>query len=266
LPEMWVYRIARTMRVALQAVFYDLSRRFPNFMRKLLLGGVKKQVGPDVDMKHFMPRYNPWDERLCAVKSGDLFEAVKKGTVSIVTDHIDRFTEGGIRLQSGDELEADIIVTATGLDLKFFGGIAINVDGEPFQYTRKMTYKGVMLEELPNLGLTFGYTNASWTLKADLTSEWICRLLNYMDKKGVRKVMPINNDKDVAPGDFLDFQSGYIQRAIDRFPKMGNKLPWKLAQLYPLDLAMLRFSRLDDGKLKFEKASREQNILAEKVG
>ncbi|MDB4470934.1 NAD(P)/FAD-dependent oxidoreductase [Deltaproteobacteria bacterium] len=251
LPETWVYRISRTLKISGQAVFYALSRRFPNFFRKLLLGEVRKRVGPDVDMKHFSPQYKPWDERLCAVKSGDLFEAVKNGSVSIVTDHIDHFTKTGIKLKSGQELDADIVVSATGLDMKFFGGIGIVVDGEEFQPSEKLNYKGVMLEGLPNIGFTFGYTNASWTLKADLTSEWICRVLQYMDKTGVQQVVPVNDDPSVFAEDFLDFQSGYVQRAVSKFPKMGNKLPWRLLQNYGIDLMMLRYGKIADGTLQY---------------
>lgn len=253
LPEMGVYRVARTLKIFFMALFFNLSRRFPKAVRGLLLHGVRREVGPGVDMKHFTPRYNPWDERLCAVKAGDLFAMVKEGRASIVTDHIERFTEGGIRLKSGEELPADIIVTATGLELKFFGGIQIVVDGEPYAYNQKMCYRAVMLEDLPNLGFTFGYTNASWTLKADITSEWICRVLQHMDKTQARTVVPVNRDPNIHPGDFLDFQSGYIQRSLDKFPKMGNKPPWQLKQLYPYDLLMLRYSKLEDGVLQFSR-------------
>lgn len=251
LPEMWVYRITRSLYVTFSALFFNLSRRRPKMIRNFLLKQVRKEIGPEVDMKHFTPRYNPWDERLCAVKGGDLFRAVKEGRVSIVTDHIDRFTPEGIRLQSGEELKADIIVAATGLELKFFGGIEIFVDGQRFDATSKMCYRAVMLQDLPNIALTFGYTNASWTLKADITSEWICRLINYMDKVGQRVVRPVNNDPSVDQGQFLDFQSGYIKRGMHLFPKMGNKPPWKLKQLYPYDLLMLRFGKLADGVLRF---------------
>jgi monooxygenase len=254
IPEMWVYRIARTLRVGIQALFFKLSRSYPDKIKSLLLKGVKSAVGPEVDMKHFTPKYNPWDERLCAVKGGDLFEAVKAGRLSVVTDHIDQFTPNGVRLQSGEELPADIIVTATGLELKFFGGIGITIDGKPYDFTQKMCYKAVMLEDLPNLAFTFGYTNASWTLKADITSEWICRVLKYMDRTGRKCVVPVNKDSSVHHGDFLDFQSGYIKRGMDRFPKMGNKPPWKLKQLYPYDMMMLRLSKLEDGVLQFNKA------------
>ncbi|MBI2424946.1 MAG: NAD(P)/FAD-dependent oxidoreductase [Candidatus Hydrogenedentes bacterium] len=254
LPEMWVYRITRTLRVGLGALFFALCRRFPNRMRKFMLKAVAKNVGPDVDMKHFTPKYNPWDERFCAVKGGDLFECVKSGTVSVVTDHIDRFTETGIRLQSGSEIDADIIITATGLELKFFGGIAITVDGVPYDPSQKMCYRAVMLEDLPNLGFTIGYTNSSWTLKADITGEWICRVIQHLDLSGTQCVVPVNSDATVVHKDFLDFQSGYIRRSIHQFPRMGDKPPWKLKQLYPYDLIMLRFSRLEDGVLRFSRA------------
>lgn len=251
IPEMWVYRIARTLRVAFASLFYSLSRRYPNKVRNFLLKGIRKAVGPDVDMKHFSPKYNPWDERFCAVKGGDLFQAVKLGKVSIVTDHIEKFTRDGIELKSGDEIKADIIITATGLDLKFFGGINITIDGKPYDYSQKMCYRAVMLEDLPNLGFTFGYTNASWTLKADITSEWICRVLKHMDDTQTRCVVPVNSDSQVQSGNFLDFTSGYIQRGLHKFPKMGNKQPWKLKQLYPYDMMMLRLSKLEDGVLQF---------------
>ena len=254
LPEMWVYRIARTMRVSLMALFFNLSRRYPDAIRNFVLKGVRREVGPDVDMKHFTPSYNPWDERFCAVKGGDLFRAVKEGRASIVTDHIDCFTPSGVKLKSGEELPADIIVTATGLELQFFGGIEIIVDGKTFDVTQSMCYKGVMLEDLPNLAFTFGYTNASWTLKADITSEWICRVLKHMDQSGKKCAVPVNKDSAIQHDEFLDFQSGYIKRGLHRFPKIGNKAPWRLKQLYPYDMMMLRFSKLEDGVLKFSTA------------
>jgi monooxygenase len=264
IPEMWVYRVTRTLRVGLTAMFYYFCRHFPNAMRRFLMKGVEKSVGPGVDMKHFTPKYNPWDERFCAVKGGDLFESIKSGAVTVVTDHIDRFTETGIRLQSGEELAADIIITATGLELKFFGGIGITVDGKPFDHTQKMCYRAVMLEDLPNLAFTFGYTNSSWTLKADITSDWICRVLDHMDKTDTQCVVPVNTDASVDRREFLDFRSGYVRRSIHLFPKMGSKPPWKLKQLYPYDLLMLRFAPLEDGVLQFSKAS--QVVAPEAAG
>lgn len=254
LPDMTVYRLARALKIGVQALFFKLSRKYPQAIRNLLLKGVRREVGAEVDMKHFTPRYNPWDERLCAVKGGDLFQAVKEGRVSIVTDHIERFTERGILLKSGEELPADIVITATGLELKFFGGIEVLVDGEPYDVAQKMCYRAVMLEDLPNLAFTFGYTNASWTLKADITSEWICRVLRHLERTGTQCVVPVNVDPSITTGDFLDFQSGYIRRGLHQFPKMGNRHPWKLKQLYPYDLMMLRFSKLEDGVLQFSKA------------
>lgn len=259
LPENVAYRVLRTQKVGFQSMFYNVSRKFPKQIRNLLLADIRNKVGEGVDMKHFKPNYNPWDERLCAVKSGDLFRKVRNGDVDIVTDHIDRFTETGIRLQSGEEIESDIIVTATGLNLQFFSGIDISVDGQPYDHTQKMNYKGVMLEDLPNIGFTFGYTNASWTLKADLTSEYLCRIINDLDKRRLHKAMPVNNDQGVSPESFLSFQSGYVQRGMSQFPQMGSKKPWRLHQSYPADLALLRFGRLHDGVLQFSKATTQES-------
>lgn len=251
LPEKLVYRLARTRNIAFSLGFYKASRRYPKKIRELLLAQVKRQVGPDFDMKHFTPKYNPWDERLCAVPNGDMFRVLRKGKASVVTDHIDRFTEKGIRLQSGKELEADVIITATGLNVQILGGIALNVDGQPFDYTQKMQYKGVMIEDLPNLGMVFGYTNASWTLKADLTVEYICRLLNLMDKKNAKQCTPRNRDPKVHHIPFLDMTSGYIQRALSKVPQQGNISPWKLYQNYAFDLVLLRYGKIEDGIMEF---------------
>ena len=255
LSEKWAYRILRTQKVGFQQMFYSVSRAFPKQIRNVLLTDIRNKVGKDVDMKHFKPKYNPWDERLCAVKSGDLFRKVKSGEVDIVTDHIDCFTETGIRLKSGDEIKSDIIVTATGLNLQFFSGIDISVDGEKYDPTQKMSYKGIMLEDLPNIGFTFGYTNASWTLKSDLTSEYLCRIINDLDKKKSQKAMPVNKDDNVAPDNFMTFQSGYVQRSIGEFPQTGSKIPWRLYESYPVDLALLRYGRLHDGVMEYSEAA-----------
>ncbi|MAR91087.1 MAG: FAD-containing monooxygenase EthA [Pseudomonadales bacterium] len=251
LPDKLVYRLARTRNVGFQMAFYKLARTRPKAIRRLLLAQVRRQVGDDFDMKHFSPHYNPWDERLCAVPNGDLFKAIRRGQASVVTDHIKTFTEQGIRLQSGQELKADIIITATGLDLQLLGGMQLEVDGQPFDLSQTMNYKGVMFQDLPNFAMVFGYTNASWTLKADLTCEYLCRLWQLMDKRGMRQVTPRLTDGDVHEEPFVDFQSGYIKRALDKLPKQGNKSPWKLHQNYALDMAMLRFGEVDDGVVTF---------------
>ena len=224
-------------------MFYNLSREKPKLVRRFLLGQIRRQLGKDYDMTHFSPKYNPWDERVCAVPNGDLFKVIRQGKASVVTDHIDHFTEHGILLKSGKELEADMVVTATGLNLQMFGGMAVTVDGKAIEIGKTMNYKGAMFRDVPNLAMTFGYTNASWTLKADLTSEFVCRLLNAMDKKGLKQCTPRNSDPSVVEESFLNLASGYIQRAAANLPKQGNKSPWKLYQNYALDMAMLRFGR-----------------------
>ena len=251
LPEKIVYRLARTRNVGLTMMFYNLSREKPKLVRRFLLGQIRRQLGKDYDMTHFSPKYNPWDERVCAVPNGDLFKVIRQGKASVVTDHIDHFTEHGILLKSGKELEADMVVTATGLNLQMFGGMAVTVDGKAIEIGKTMNYKGAMFRDVPNLAMTFGYTNASWTLKADLTSEFVCRLLNTMDKKGLKQCTPRNSDPSVVEESFLNLASGYIQRAAANLPKQGNKSPWKLYQNYALDMAMLRFGSVDDGVMVF---------------
>lgn len=251
LPDKLVYRMARTRNVGFQMFFYKLARAKPKAIRRLLLAQVRRQVGDDFDMKHFSPKYNPWDERLCAVPNGDLFKSIRKGKASVVTDHIDTFTEKGILLQSGQELEADIIITATGLDLQLLGGMEMELDGKPQKFSETMNYKGFMFKDVPNFGMVFGYTNASWTLKADITLEYLCRLLKLMDKKGMKQVTPRLSDGDVHEEPFLDFQSGYVQRALPFLPRQGSKSPWKLYQNYAMDLAMLRYGEVDDGVMTF---------------
>ncbi len=205
LPNKWAYRVTRTQKVAAQYSIFHLSRKFPKQAKNLLIRGVKKQVGNSSDLANFKPKYNPWEERLCAVKAGDLFKAVREEKAQVVTDTIEKITENGIQLNSGEFLEADIIVSATGLNLEFFGGINITVDGKAYDPTQRMSYKSVMLEQLPNIGFIFGYTNASWTLKSDLTSEYLCRVINHMDNTGTRQCTPAKNDPSVAKEDFLTF-------------------------------------------------------------
>ncbi len=260
LPNKWVYRFARTRNVALTMAIYNYCRTFPNHARKALTKLAKKELGDEFDMKHFTPSYAPWDERLCAVPDGDLFTVLKEGKARVVTDTIKHINHEGIVLNSGDTLPADIIVSATGLDLQLMGGIDINVDGVAFDMSKAKVYRGVLIENLPNLGMIFGYTNASWTLKSDLTSEYFCRILNHMEKTHVQQCMPVDTeDMDDIP--FIDMNSGYIQRALDKVPKQGQKSPWRLYQNYIRDMAMLRFGSVDDGVLKFSQTSEQPDMV-----
>ncbi len=252
LPPMLAYGVTRWKRVLLQQYFFNLCRRNPARARQLLLGGVRAHLGPDYDVeRHFTPRYNPWEQRLCLVPDADLFRAIRSGKASVVTDRIETFTETGIRLASGAELEADLIVTATGLNLEVLGGLQLTVDGERVDAARTYNYKGLMYSGVPNLASSFGYTNASWTLKCDLTCEYVCRLLNHMQKHGYLQCTPRNADPELAGEPWVDFSSGYIQRSLHLFPKQGSKHPWKLHQNYARDIMTLRFGRVDDGVMEF---------------
>ncbi|MEM9254658.1 MAG: NAD(P)/FAD-dependent oxidoreductase [Pseudomonadota bacterium] len=247
LPDSWVYRIVRWKRVLLQIFFFNLSRKRPKTVKKLLLSQVRKELGEDYDVAtHFTPDYNPWDQRMCAVPEGDMFNAVRTGRAEVVTDHIDRFTPTGIRLTSGRELKADIVVLATGLNLKFLGGVELSVDGEPVHYPDLFVYRGMMLANVPNLAFVMGYTNSSWTLKADLTSEYVCRLLNDMRRHGASVATPRLNDGDADEEPMIDFTSGYVLRSIDQFPRQGTRIPWRVYQNYILDYLNLRFRSLRD--------------------
>jgi monooxygenase len=254
-PAKVAYGLTRWKNVLLGMVFFQLSRRRPAFAKERLIALVRKELGPDYDVeKHFTPHYKPWDQRVCLVPDSDLFAAIRSGKASVVTDHIETFTETGIRLRSGEELPADLVVTATGLKLQFLSGMELTVDGRRVEPSKTMTYKAMMLCDVPNLVCTFGYTNASWTLKADLTSEYVCRLLRHMSAKGARKATPRRTDESVLEAPFLDFTSGYVQRALDSFPKQGSKRPWKLDQNYVLDILNLRFGDVDDGTLELDDA------------
>ena len=257
LPENWVYRLARGRNVTLQLVFYKLAKRFPNLVRRILLGLVRRQLVERVDMRHFIPSYKPWDQRVCAVPDGDLFRVLRQGRAQVVTAEIERLTAQGVRLKGGEELAADVIVSATGLQLQLFGGIEVQVDGVPFEAPKSMGYRGIMLRDLPNLAVVMGYTNASWTLKADLSSEYFCRLIKHMDAIGMRQVTPRDNGGGVRPQPFLDLQSGYIERAAHLLPAQGDRLPWKLHQNYLLDLALLRYGQLEDDYLVFSAPQAE---------
>lgn len=236
---------------------YSLSQRHPSAVKRLLRLGVRLQLPRDFDIDtHFTPRYNPWDERMCAVPGGDLFKAISSGRAEVVTDHIASFTETGIRLRSGAELAADIIVTATGLELLFLGGVELMVDDEPVDITSRLTYKGMMLEGVPNLAFAIGYTNASWTLKCDLTCRYVCRVLDHMNETGLRQCVPRNEDASVVPAPLLDLQSGYIRRAVDRMPRQGSKFPWRVYQSYLQDYRAMTGRDVADGVLQFSNPAR----------
>lgn len=251
LPSRLRYRIVRSKAILTAVAFYQLSQRRPDWVKRLLRKGVESQLpdGIDVDT-HFKPAYNPWDQRLCFVPDGDLFKAFRSGRASIVTDHIDRFTRTGILLRSGEEIEADVIVTATGLKIKAMGGTDLVVDGAPVKLQDTLTYKALMLSDVPNFAFTIGYTNASWTLKADLVADFVCRLLRHMDEHGVRTAVA---PRDPAIGEerLMTFSSGYILRALDELPKQGDREPWKLRQNYLRDVRSINHAPLDDGVLTF---------------
>jgi monooxygenase len=252
MPKMWAYRLSRWKNVAFMTYVYQLSQRFPNFMKNMLVKQAGKALGPDYDVAtHFTPRYKPWEQRMCLVPDADLFEAIKSGRANVVTDHIDTFTDRGIRLKSGRELEADIIVTATGLTMQTLGGIGLTVDGHPVDPGRTLAYKGVMFSGVPNLASVFGYINASWTLKADLICAWVCRVLNFMDSKGVRQVTPNNGDQTAVAPFVENFSSGYMARALASWPKQGSQAPWRVYQNYFRDTITLKWSSLEDGALEF---------------
>ncbi|CAA0101323.1 FAD-containing monooxygenase EthA [Halioglobus japonicus] len=252
LPGSWVYRITRWKRVLFQIYIYALSRWKPELVKRFLLGQVREALGKDYDVKtHFTPSYNPWDQRLCAVPEGDMFTAIREQRAEVVTDHIERITDAGIKLQSGRELEADIIVLATGLNLKFMGGAQLTVDGEVVDPSELYVYRGMMFGNVPNLAQVFGYTNASWTLKSDLTGDFICRVLNYMKRTGTSVATPRLQAGTVEEEPMMNLSSGYVMRSVGKFPKQGAKLPWRLYQNYILDFLQLRLRPLRDKVLQF---------------
>ncbi|GAA6155666.1 NAD(P)/FAD-dependent oxidoreductase [Pyruvatibacter sp. HU-CL02332] len=253
LPSKLAYGITRWKNVLMGMYFYRMCMKQPAKVKDYLLGMVREEMGDEEVKKHFTPTYNPWDQRVCLVPDSDLYGALKSGKASVVTDHIDRFTENGIKLKSGETLDADIIVTATGLKLQVWNGLDVSVDGKLMTASDTMAYKGFMYSGIPNMASSFGYTNASWTLKCDLTCEYVCRLLNHMDAKGLDQATPSFTEGDVEVEPWLDLKSGYVQRAMESFPKQGSKTPWKLHQNYAKDLVMLRFGSLHDDGMVFSK-------------
>jgi monooxygenase len=255
LPPMAAYQAVRFKNVGLMAASYQLSRRRPRLMRALIRKGAVSQLpeGFEVD-RHFNPSYDPWDQRMCVCPDGDLFGALRKGGASIVTDRIQTLTEHGILLESGAELDADVIVTATGLNLVALGAVQLAVDGEAVDLAGQMVYKGTMLSGVPNAAMAIGYTNASWTLKCDLTCEYACRVLNHIDQHGYTQVIAVQDDPSIASEPLLNLTSGYVLRSLDHFPRQGTKRPWRMHQNYALDMLALRMREVDDGVLRFSRA------------
>ena len=246
LPGKLAYGITRWKNVGLTQFFFRLTRKHPEKFKQRLIGMVREQLGPDYDVgTHFTPRYNPWDQRLCLVPDADLFDAIKAGTASVATGTIERFTAEGVRLTDGREIAADVIVTATGLEVQLMGGLPLTVDGSAINPAETFYYKGMMFSDVPNLASVFGYTNASWTLKADLTAAYVCRLLNAMRKRGLRQCTP-RIEGTLAETRLLDFTSGYIQRSLHLMPRQGDRAPWRVHQNYAKDVIALRFGSVDD--------------------
>ena len=252
LPRRWAGTATKWFHALLTQGFYQVSRRYPQQVRRFIVKSVARQLPPGYDVDtHFTPSYNPWDQRFCAVPDGDLFKAISDGSVSVVTDTVERFVEDGLRLQSGDHLAADVIVTATGLELLFLGGIRLSVDGETVDPATRLTYKGMMLEDVPNLAIAVGYTNASWTLKCDLTCDYVCRLLNHMHARGQTACVPRNTNGATPQGPLLGLTSGYIQRSAHLLPRQGSRQPWRVHQSYLRDYRALKMSELEDDAMVF---------------
>jgi monooxygenase len=260
LPARMVYPIIRWKNVLIQLGFFQLSRRRPRLVKRLIREGVQRRLPDGFDTKtHFRPHYNPWDQRVCLVPDDDLFRALSDGGASIVTDSIETFTETGVKLGSGEELEADVIITATGLNLLAIGGIELTVDGERVDISKTVGYKGMMFSGIPNAAVALGYTNASWTLKCDLCSTYVCRLLAFMDERGYDIAMPLEPDPSLRREPFIDFNSGYVVRSIDKFPKQGPRAPWRLYQNYPRDVLMLRHGGLEDEGIRFARRTQRRS-------
>jgi cation diffusion facilitator CzcD-associated flavoprotein CzcO len=259
LPDQLAYHLIRWKNILVSMGLFQVSRRFPKFMRKLITEGVRNEVGETLDVdNHFNPWYNPWDQRMCLIPDSDLFDALNEGTAKMVTDHIERFTETGIQLQSGEHLEADIIVTATGLSLKFLAGVDFTVDCKEVKPSDVLPYKGVMLEGVPNMAMAFGYTNASWTLKCELACKYVSRMLNHMDDEGYSVVIPTVEKEQIDEQPLIDMNAGYFKRAEDQLPSQGSEAPWKVYQNYLKDIFSLKFQSVEGEGLKFLRPSDAQ--------
>ncbi|HQO89899.1 MAG TPA: NAD(P)/FAD-dependent oxidoreductase [Chitinophagales bacterium] len=252
LPEETAYQVIRWKNILLSMGFYNAARQFPDAIKNFIQKRIQQQLGQDFDIRHFDPPYKPWDQRLCVVPNGDLFKAIKKGKAEVVTDHIDHFTEKGILLKSGQELEADIIVTATGLKIQLLGGMTAHINGRKIKSSDAHCYKGLMMSDAPNFAFIVGYTNSSWTLKADLSSQYVTRLLNYMDKKHYEVCTPRFKSDKMQSRPLLDFDAGYVKRAFDELPKQGDKMPWMVYQNYIVDALSLKFSPIHDSYLEYK--------------
>ncbi|MFY0605596.1 MAG: NAD(P)/FAD-dependent oxidoreductase [Cyclobacteriaceae bacterium] len=248
-PKGIAYRLIRVKNIMLDMIFFNFCRRFPEMMKNFIIKNAKAKLGDFPVDPHFTPNYNPWEQRFCLAPDGDLFRAIRKGKASVVTDTIDRFVTNGIRLNTGETLEADVIITATGLNILPFGGVKVKIDDKPFDFSESFVYKGLMLSGLPNFFIFVGYTNASWTLKSDLTSEYISRVLNEMDKDGLTKVEAHIPDEGLKKKPLMNLNSGYLHRAAGALPSQGHKAPWKVYQNYILDYKMLRIDSIRDNAL-----------------
>jgi cation diffusion facilitator CzcD-associated flavoprotein CzcO len=252
LPAQTAYNMIRWKNIKISALSYKACMKWPNTMRNIFVKGVRKELGEEYDIDtHFQPHYNPWEQRLCLVPEGELFEAIKNERADIVTDHIDHFTAEGIQLKSGNHLAADLVVCATGLELKLLGGITVRVNGSELHTSDLVCFRGAMFQDIPNMALAFGYTNASWTLKCDLVSEYVCRLLNHMDQINAKSCTPRLSDDTVEKLDFVDFSSGYFKRGLHMLPKQGSHGPWVVNQNYKKDIKSFRKSNLNEAELEY---------------
>lgn len=255
LPEKLAYKFIRKRNIWIAWMFYKAALKFPNFIKKHLLSQVKRRLPDGFDMKHFTPQYNPWDERFCIVPDGDLFKSIRDGKASVVTDHIDHFTATGIQLKSGEHLEADTVITATGLNVSLLDGMTFAVDGEQREHRDLLVYKSVMVADAPNIGVLFGYTNAPWPLKVDIAATYLCRLIKYMDKNGYQVAVPVDTEGNAEPDvSVMDetLKSGYAKRASANLPRQGKKSPWKVLMHYRKDKKILTKDEINDGVMQFE--------------